>query len=216
VYEHQALHLETLLYMLLQISDKVNSPPGFTTPDWNGLKANWDRQVEADGGSEARAKARVHYGPSILVVGHDDPDSEDYERSFDPAHAFGWDNESPERKVEVGAFEVDALPISNAQYLEYYLQRGSDSSLFPASWLQRDDGGGRTRICVKTFFEPGFVEFEVAQHWPMMASGRQLSGYAEWKGGRLPTEEELAVFINDNPVDTPGKNVGFKNWHPVP
>jgi formylglycine-generating enzyme required for sulfatase activity len=215
VHEHQALHLETLLYMLLQISDKVDSPPGFSPPDWDRLRGVWDRQVEADG-PKARG-AKVRYPRSTLTMGHDDLDYEDYDTVFDPLHVFGWDNESPERKVEVGSFEIDVLPISNTQYLDYLsnvaeAEADSKETRIPSSWVRRDGGNWE----VRTFFEPGFVGFDVAKHWPVMASGKQLAGYAKWKGGRLPTEEELRVFMADNPVDAPGRNVGFKNWHPVP
>lgn len=65
-------------------------------------------------------------------------------------------------------------------------------------------------------YAPGYVSFDIAGEWPVQASGRQLAAYAKWKGGRLPTEPELRVFLNKHLVDKPGANIGFRNWHPVP
>lgn len=39
---------------------------------------------------------------------------------------------------------------------------------------------------------------------------------AQFKGGRLPTRDELAVHFQSNPVDAPTSNVGLANLHPVP
>ncbi|KAG1895243.1 C-type lectin protein [Suillus fuscotomentosus] len=44
-----------------------------------------------------------------------------------------------------------------------------------------------------------------------------LSEYAKSKGGRLPTEPELRLFLDTYEVGFEGgANVGIRNWHPVP
>jgi hypothetical protein len=58
---------------------------------------------------------------------------------------------------------------------------------------------------------------DVARHWPVLTSYDDLSLYAHWKGGRLPTEPELRMFFDVYEVGYEGgANVGFRNWHPVP
>ena len=58
---------------------------------------------------------------------------------------------------------------------------------------------------------------DIAQKWPVMTSYDTLSTYAIVKGGRLPTEAELRLFLDmfDSGYEG-GSNVGFRNWHPVP
>lgn len=57
----------------------------------------------------------------------------------------------------------------------------------------------------------------VAENWPMVGSFDELSAYAKWKGGRIPTEYELQLFLDGFNVGyEEGANVGFRNWHPCP
>ena len=56
-----------------------------------------------------------------------------------------------------------------------------------------------------------------AENWPMVGSFDELSAYAKWKGGRIPTEYELQLFLDGFNVGyEEGANVGFRNWHPYP
>ncbi len=105
---------------------------------------------------------------------------------------FGWDNEHPRRRVETKAFSISALPISNAQYLDFLKATNSDD--VPSSWLKSSSDADYT---VRTFYGP--VEMAVAQHWPVQASGKQLSAYAAWKGGRLPSHAELRKLMDAPP-----------------
>jgi len=58
---------------------------------------------------------------------------------------------------------------------------------------------------------------DVAENWPVLTSYDDLARYAEWKGGRLPTEPELRLFLDLYDVGYEGgANIGFRNWHPVP
>lgn len=211
VYEHEAMHLETLLYMCAQIPPgKLSPAPHFTQPDWEVLARQWDIQV-----AEERRPMRAlvtTFPSSTITIGHDDHDWEDQSIAYDPQHTFGWDNETPKRTVEVPSFKVSLLPISNGDYLEFYDKSGRPTSLLPGSWIKLDDGS----LGVRVLSSPGYVSLEIAKHWPCMASGKQLAAYAKSVGGRLPSEAELRRYMADNPVDHIGANVGFANWHPVP
>jgi len=61
------------------------------------------------------------------------------------------------------------------------------------------------------------VPMAIAAHWPMLTSYDDLSAYASSKGGRLPTEAELRLFLDTYDVGHEGgANIGFRNWHCVP
>ena len=100
---------QTLLYMLIQRSGTGTlPPPGFTTPPWEALKAQWDR-------IPAPSSSTVELGPTPLVMGHNDSEADD--NLFESAkvetvrsHVFGWDNESPERIVNVEPFRAEWRP----------------------------------------------------------------------------------------------------------
>lgn len=63
----------------------------------------------------------------------------------------------------------------------------------------------------------GPVSMDIAQHWPVLTSYDHLLMYATSKGGRLPTEPELRLFLDTYDVGfAGGANVGFRNWHPIP
>jgi hypothetical protein len=49
----------------------------------------------------------------------------------------------------------------------------------------------------------------------MIGSFDELSAYAESKGGRIPIEPELRLFLDKFNVGYEGGgNVGFGDWHP--
>lgn len=220
--EHKGLHMETLLYMLVQSSNTL-APSGFIAPDWALLARQWDAMDARLGGQGAREQL-LHFKPDVITLGHNDVDSEDFDfiaskpsKSVSDLNAqlgkpeFGWDNESPERQVKVDAFSIAAAPITNEQYLEFLL--ATSSKEHPSSWIMKGE-----IPYVKTVY--GAVDFRVAHLWPVQASATQLAAYAEWKGGRLPTQGELRRFLDatsgPNVTDRPGTNIGFRNWHPIP
>lgn len=63
----------------------------------------------------------------------------------------------------------------------------------------------------------GPIDLEVARNWPVLASYNDLSTYATVKGGRIPTEPELRLFMDKFESGYEGgANWGFRNWHPIP
>lgn len=195
---------QTLLYMLLQRAGTGTVPPtGFITPNWSVLKSSWDS-------APAPPESSVVLGPATIVLGHDDFEADD--DSTDVAgHAFGWDNEHPQRQVQVNEFKIDWRPISNGQFYEFYKSKGKEMQVpFPASWISVDG-----EIQVRTLYGP--VPLEIAYHWPIITSFDSLSIYASVKGGRIPTEPELRLFLDKFDCGFEGgANLGFRNWHPVP
>ena len=191
---------------------KLQCPPGFATPDWVYLSAQWDAEVAAEQ-RDTRSQV-IKFEASDIDVGHDDFDHQDAQTAYDAGYEFGWDNESPKRKVHVDSFHVSLLPISNADYLKFFEESGCPDKLLPGSWVRRS--GDENGYGVKVLISPNVVSLEHAKYWPCMASGCQLQAYAQHVGGRLPSEGELRRYMLDHPIDQAGSNIGFANWHPVP
>ncbi|PLW42010.1 hypothetical protein PCASD_10081 [Puccinia coronata f. sp. avenae] len=219
IYEHEAMHLETLLYMLQQAT-LVRHPPGFTMPDWDSLAREWDTTAE----SQSQRDELVEYPiPQTITVGRDDCEEEDSSHPFSEDHQYGWDNESPSRRVVVEPFKLEPAPITNQEYLEFVLE-GLDNCeaipdhFVPESWtyvFHSSNESTKHEVKVKTIY--GRISLRIARHWPVQASGSQLERFAKWKGGRLPSADELRVYLGDNPISQSSQNpIGFQNWHPLP
>jgi formylglycine-generating enzyme required for sulfatase activity len=215
-FEHEVMHLETLLYMLVQ-SKKILPPPNTVKPDFpalakqaasNAVPNKWFTIPEAD-----------------ISLGLDDPDTEPRADRY-----FGWDNEKPRRSIHVHSFSAQARPVTNGEYFEYLRKTGKTA--LPASWSVTPyefypaslngvspptnganghmyginghanganghtngfhDTNGNTNVAegryVRTVY--GAIPLEYALDWPVVASYDELAGCAKWMGGRIPTMEE--------------------------
>lgn len=106
-------------------------PPGFATPPWAHLSAQWDA-------TPPPITEAVTLGPCTLTIGHDDRESDDQlpENEHDVVgHTFGWDNESPRREVEVGKFKIEWRPVSNGEFFAFW-KRMAGAIALPPSWVQ--------------------------------------------------------------------------------
>ncbi|KAI0922139.1 hypothetical protein AcW2_006917 [Taiwanofungus camphoratus] len=207
ILEHDGFHIETLLYILIQRAGSgMLPPPGFAMPPWAHLAAQWNALPSP-------AMPSVTLGPCTLTIGHDDPERSDLLPELETAvrdHSFGWDNESPLRTVEVGAFRIEWRPVTNADFLAFHRGKGKDHVPLPPSWVEEDG-----EVKVRTLYGP--VTMEVAQHWPVLTAYDDLAAYATSKGGRIPTEPELRLFFDTYQTSyEEGANMGFRNWHPLP
>lgn len=188
-FEHEAMHLETFLYMLLQ-SEKTLAPPGAAIPDFERLF------IEAR--KDQKPNEWFTIPKQTLSVGLDVSS----EGSL-PAASFGWDTEIPPRTLTVHAFEAQARPITNGEFVKYL--EANQIREAPASWVltsgknhavsngfNGSDGhvsaGFTSKYAVRTIFGP--VPLKFAQDWPLMASYDELNGYAKWMKCRIPTYEE--------------------------
>lgn len=208
-HEHEIMHLETLLYMLVQ-SEKTLPPAGTIVPDF-------ERMREQHSG-RSHCNKWFTIPESDITIGIDDPEGDE-----GPDRYFGWDNEKPRRAVHVHSFVAQARPITNGEYAQYLRSTGNNK--VPASWSEEfgsehahadgevngmtngeTNGGtngstnGHCKIAgapgisdtkgksVRTVF--GKVPLEHALDWPVFASYDELAGCAKWMGGRIPTMEE--------------------------
>lgn len=172
------MHWETAIYICLQACTSLNLPPGMAIPDFASLARLSQREIAHERavlGADAR-KQRIAFDAQTVVVGHDDDDRVDDQVAFDPSHEFGWDVEHPKRALKVGAFEIDALPVTNGEYLDWLEKDAGglgESKLVPASWAVADGG----KVAVKTLY--GEVPIEYGREWPVAASAEQLERFAK-------------------------------------
>ena len=185
----QALHLETLLYMLLQ-SDATVPPPG-SPPNFEGLA---ERAY-----LDAVPNQWVHIPAQEITLGRADNENGLH-------HHFGWDNEFGVRTVKVPAFEAKARAITNGEYSQYLAATRNES--LPASWSQEAPKYGPKKhagavaltdaflkgTAVRTVYGP--VSLDLALDWPVIASYDELARCAAWMGGRIPTVDEASSIYN--------------------
>jgi ergothioneine biosynthesis protein EgtB len=212
VVEHELMHQETLLYMLLRAPHDRKRRPASTSPP-------------VSPGAPRAASIRVPAG-AVTLGAPREPDR------------FGWDNEFPEHQTRVDAFRVDALPVRNAELLEFVeaggyrdpqlwtaeawawrRQRGHDC---PAFWERRDGGW---------WYRSLFEDLPLARvaDWPVYVTWAEARAYARWRGRRLATEAEYhraaygtpggaarAHPWGDAPPAAEHGNFGFRAWSPAP
>lgn len=196
-FEHEAMHLETFLYMLLQ-SDRTLPPTGVERPDFEKIS----QQAKKD----EKPNKWFKIPQQTMEIGLDDGNDE-----VIPKESFGWDNEKPQRTVTVHAFEAHARPITNGEYARYLVAQGIQT--YPASWkfraghdnpIAKGMGSSGTQagassstssakfsldnFTVRTVFGP--VALSLAQDWPLIASYDEVASYAKAMQCRIPTFEE--------------------------
>ncbi|KAF3157371.1 hypothetical protein TWF225_008485 [Orbilia oligospora] len=195
-FEHEVMHLETLMYMLLQ-HDLTVPPAGVPEPDFRA-------QFLLDSTKATEGEVWIKIPGQKIVLGTNDREEE--------GGFFTWDNEKPALVSSVAPFEAFSRPITNGEYAMYL--KSTKSTSYPKSWttegrnpntnvlaeVNRDDPSPAVfnGVFVKTAFGP--VPLTYAQYWPVIASYDELNGCANWMGGRLPTREELQVIYSHTEV----------------
>lgn len=215
VLEHELMHHETLLYMLQELPHGLKRPPPEAAkPPTAGAAAERERrQVEVPAGP-----ARLGASPGEVP--------------------FGWDNEFPDREVEVPAFRIDTLPVTNQEFRGFVEEGGyrdprhwdredwawkeSQGLDMPVSW-SRENGDLRVRGPFRDH------PWEEASAWPVQVSHAEARAFCAAAGRRLPREDELqrAAFRTPEGEERPhpwGRepftperaNLDFRNLGPVP
>jgi formylglycine-generating enzyme required for sulfatase activity len=187
VLEHDMMHLETVVYMLVQTE---------------GIKA--PLAVAPQGAEEPAPPPTLLVVDTAtpLVIGHDDAEDEDADQTGE--HTFGWDNEHPAREhtFATPSFRVQDRPVTNGEYLAFV--RATQHEL-PQAWT--------ASWGVKTLFGPVPIE-GAARNWPVTVSQLDAEAYAQWLGGgaRLPTHAEHLALKRQHPSKL--ATHGFQTWTP--
>ncbi|KAJ2714645.1 hypothetical protein H4R19_001625 [Coemansia spiralis] len=176
-FEHEAEHIETFLYMVLQMNlADIRAPIAHPTVPKTRAKPH---------------TAWIHYaGRDNVALGLPCDDEAALAGQPLPAgHIFGWDNESPPTTAAVGPFRIRTQPVTNGEYLAFLKElgdsRGCERSLVPQSWVCLGDDYG-----VRTLVGTPSVSDTEASLWPVSVSLAQAEAYAARHGKRLPTEAE--------------------------
>jgi gamma-glutamyl hercynylcysteine S-oxide synthase len=166
VVAHEQQHTETMLQTLQLAEAGAYAPQRRAAPPAVSL--------------EGPPMVRVEAGPFPLG---------------DAGAGFAYDNERPRHEVELAAFEIDRLPVSNGAYLEFVADGGyRRRELWSANgWAWRESAGierplywtddGRARSFER--IEPLDPDLPV-----MHVSWYEADAFARWRGARLPTEAE--------------------------
>jgi ergothioneine biosynthesis protein EgtB len=212
VLEHELMHQETLLYMVQQLAPELKARPSWLPAFVLGEAA-------------PRRAVAVPAGRATLGA--------DFE-----ALSFGWDNEFPTTSVNVAAFAIDSVPVSNAEFLEFV-----ESGAYNRRQAWRADDWAwkvRTELAQPQFwvrrhglwlYQTAFDLLPLAEvgGWPAYLSLAEARAFARWRGGRLPTEAEFhraaygqpgggeraAPWAENTPAPERG-NFDFRAWTPTP
>lgn len=188
IIEHEATHLETLLYMWhrLPLSQK-HRPDGYQPVVSDVVPPSPWIDVPA-----GRATLGVNRG--------DVP--------------FSWDNERQAHVVEVPAFRMQQHDVTNAAYLEFVEAGGyrdpqwwrpadwawvqEEGLAFPVFWEREDDAW---------YWRGQFDRLPLPLAWPVYVSQAEAHAYATWRGHALPTEAQYQRAAHGTPS-------GEERWHP--
>ena len=107
-------------------------------------------------------------------------------------NGFIFDNEKWAHELDLPAFDISDRAVINAEYLEFIESEANRSApspvAMPKHWKKQDG------IWHQRFFnqwEP-LDAFEPVRHINLMDAQR----YCEWRGLRIPTEQELSVLMS--------------------
>jgi iron(II)-dependent oxidoreductase len=148
-----------------------------------------------------------------------------------------YDNEAPPHEVDLDPFSIGRFPVTNAQFLEfvedggyedptywdengYYMVAGTGTTS-PQPWIRGDDG----------WYLDGYDRREPLpmEHPVRGVSAFEAKAYAEWAGGRLPTEAEWEAAASWDPdqgakhrfpwgheAQDPPANLDARHWQTAP
>lgn len=193
--------------MLLRTVGKGKLPPsGFTPPPWSTLSDSWDK-------APLPLSSTIVLGPETITLGHNDSENDDASKEVEN-HEFEWENEHPQRQVNVGEFRIEWRPVTSGDFYEFYNSGGNGKVAFPESWCTVDG-----EVCVRLFLVLqmdmplnhrqvftmyGPVPMKVAHLWPVMTTYDDLSAYAIVKGAEsLPSRNSDCSWTSSSTVMKP-------------
>jgi gamma-glutamyl hercynylcysteine S-oxide synthase len=172
ILEHEAMHQETLHYMLHRMPwDRKRRPPGYRA------------RIEG----AAPSGEWMEIPPGRVTMGVD--------RGSVP---FAWDNERPRTSGPVRAFAMERDNVTNGAFMEFVTAGGYQEARWwrPVdwNWVQRENvrhplfwERHAGHWSWRGMFEPIALPFA----WPVYVTHAEAEAYARWRAARLPTEAEF-------------------------
>jgi ergothioneine biosynthesis protein EgtB len=173
--EHRLMHAETLAYMLHWLPYDLKRRNAGTVHDQ-------DRLPGAPPGSAIEIPA----GEATLG------------QTMNGLNSFGWDNEFEKEVAAVPVFSIDALNVTNDQFLNFIDSGGyeekslwsneawdwlqSSGIRYPKFWIRRGE---------QWFYRTMFEEIPLPGSWPVYVSQAEAEAYARWAGKSLPSEAQF-------------------------
>jgi gamma-glutamyl hercynylcysteine S-oxide synthase len=209
--EHRLMHLETLGYMLHRLDPERKYCQAIETT--KNVPAMKPRLIEIPAGEATLGLNRAK------------------------GEEFGWDNEFEAHAVDVPAFAVQDLNVTNGEFLEFLEAGGYENDALWGSEAQewkKNEGvkhpGFWRRVGNLWMYRTMFGEIPLPLQWPVYVSHAEASAYAKWLGRTLPSEAEFhraAYGTPDRQIeraypwgnDTPSAehgNFDFQRWEPLP
>jgi gamma-glutamyl hercynylcysteine S-oxide synthase len=209
--EHRLMHAETLTYMLhrLPTARKVSTPIESSRETTRAQR----QVIDIPAGHATLGLRRLH------------------------GDEFGWDNEFEAHELEVPAFAIENINVTNREYLRFLQAGGYQNEAYwskdaqawkvaehvehPAFW--RRDGN---LWMLRTMFG----EVRLPLNWPVYVSHAEATAYVKWLGRKLPSEAEFHraaygapnaaeersyPWGEENPTISHG-NFDFHHWDPSP
>lgn len=157
------------------------------------------------------------------------PEVADKWKSFDEGvyevghngEGFAYDNEVPQHKTYIHPFAMCENTVTNGEYLQFINEKGYATPRYWLSqgwdWLTNDQIQHPLywQLHDETWYEftlHGLQPLDL--HAPVThISYFEADAFASWKGCRLPTEQELEIYLRENP-EQPAEN-GVKGFHPL-
>jgi gamma-glutamyl hercynylcysteine S-oxide synthase len=170
---HEQQHDETMLQTLQLARQGVFAP------------ARRERQA---GGVAAAGAWRIDGGRFALGAG---------------GEGFAYDNERPRHAVELGPFEIDRAPVTNAAFSDFVADGGYDDRRLwsEGGWeLRRREGWERPLYWTADGAARSFDRVEpLDPELPVMhVSRHEAEAFCRWAGRRLPMEAEWEVAAARN------------------
>ncbi|KAI9217379.1 hypothetical protein BC828DRAFT_391292 [Blastocladiella britannica] len=212
-FEHDVMHFETLVYMVLQLDPAMLDQSVFRHALLDG-----DAATALDAAAELRAPA------TQVVLGRPRPTLDQIARSV---ASFGWDNEFPATAPqEVATFMAKTRPVSVSEYALFleatqaYKHATIASALAPAGWrYDSSSGTGAGWQVLSHAHGATWLSVATNEHgignWPAIVSKVLAESYCQWYSAhhaastagngpiwRLPTEPELRVLLDSDLLAT--------------
>jgi ergothioneine biosynthesis protein EgtB len=210
ILEHEAMHQETLRYMLHRLPLHQKRRPAGYAPVIRGAapRAQW---IAVPAG---RARLGVEAGEL----------------------PFSWDNERPGFDCDVAAFAIERHDTTNAAFLEFVEAGGYREPRWwrpeDFAWLQREGiehPAFWAKLGEEWHWRGMFEMLPLPRSWPVYVSWAEANAYTRWRGARLPSEAEFqrAAYGTETQrqrtfpwgEETPDLRRGvfdFSGWDPEP